>query len=67
MLQKLPAHGFKWVENTSQFNKDLKKKKKKNNEDSDKVCFLVVDGQYPEILHDFHKDLPLNSKTLRKL
>ena len=43
MLQKLPAHGFKWVENTSQFNKDLKKNKK-NNEDSDKVCFLVVDG-----------------------
>ena len=27
MLQKLPAHGFKWVENTSQFNKDLKKNK----------------------------------------
>ena len=45
----------------------ISKKKNKNNEDSDKVCFLVVDGQYPEILHDFHKDLPLNSKTLRKL
>ena len=29
MLQKLPAHGFKWVENTSQFNKDLKKNKQK--------------------------------------
>ena len=28
MLQKLPAHGFKWVENTSQFNKDFKKKTK---------------------------------------
>ena len=40
MLQKLPAHGFKWVENTSQFNKDLKKNKKKTMKIVTKCVFL---------------------------
>ena len=40
MLQKLPAHGFKWVENTSQFNKDLKKKKQKTMKIVTKCVFL---------------------------
>ena len=31
MSQKLPVSNFEWIEDTSQFNKDFKKKKKKLN------------------------------------
>ena len=37
---------FKWVENTSQFNKDFIQN---YNEDSHEGYFLEVDVQYPEI------------------
>ena len=43
--------GFKWVENTSQFNKDFIKN---YNEDSDDGYFLDVDVQYREKLQDLH-------------
>ena len=42
MSQKLSVDGFKWVENTSQFNKDFIKN---YNEDNDRGHFLEVDVQ----------------------
>ena len=42
MLQKLPLYGFKWVEDTSQFNEDFIKRC------NDEGYFLEVDVQYPE-------------------
>ena len=45
MSQKLPAGGFEWVENTSQFNKDFIKS---DNEDTDKGYFLEANVQYLE-------------------
>ena len=56
MLQKLPLDGFKWVENTSEFDKDSIKK---DNEDSDEGYFLEVDVIYPEKVHDLHNDLKI--------
>ena len=46
MSQKLPVNKFEWIEDTSQFNKDLRKH---YNEESDKGYFLEVDVQYPDI------------------
>ena len=54
MSQKLPANGFKWVENTSQFNEDFMKNYNKEN---DERYFLEVDFHYPEKLHDLHNNL----------
>ena len=56
MLQKLPLDGFKWVENTSEFDKDSIKK---DNEDSDEGYFLEIDVIYPEKVHDLHNDLKI--------
>ena len=55
MSQKLPTNGFRWVEDLSQFNGDLKKK---NDENSDIGYFLEVDIDYPKDLFKFQKDLP---------
>ena len=55
LLQKLPVNKFEWIEETSQFDKDFIKS---YNEQSDKGCFLEVDVQYPEKLHELHNDLP---------
>ena len=57
--QKLPVDGLKWVENTSQVNKDFLKN---YNEDSEEGYFLEVVVQYPEKLHDFHYDLQFSLK-----
>ena len=54
MWEKLLVNCIKWVENTSQFNEDFAKNYK---EDSDKRCFVEVDGQYSEELHELHNDL----------
>ena len=43
MSQKLPVDGFKWDENTSQFNKNFREK---YNEDSNEAYFLEVAVQY---------------------
>ena len=53
--QKLPVNGFKWVENTSQFDEDFIES---YDEESDEEYFLKVDVQYPEKLHELHNDLP---------
>ena len=48
MSEKLSVKGFKWIENTSQFNEDLIKS---YNEESDEEYFFEVDVQCPEKLH----------------
>ena len=50
MSQKLPLGGFKWVEETSQFNEDFIKT---DNDVSNEGYFLEVHVQYPENLHNF--------------
>ena len=55
MSQTLPLVGFKWVEETSQFNDNFIKR---YNEDTNTGYLLEVDVQYPEKLHEFHNDLP---------
>ena len=40
--QKLPVNNFEWIEDTSQFNEDIKN----YNEESDEGYFLEVDVQY---------------------
>ena len=62
MLQKLPVNNFKWIEDTFQFNKDFIKR---FNEDSDEGCFLKVDVQYPEKLHELHTDLPFLPERIK--
>ena len=54
MYCRLPLHGFKWVEGTSQFNEDFIKC---YNDYSDEGYFLEVDIQYPENVHNLHNDL----------
>ena len=53
MLHKLPVNGFKWVENTSQFDEDFMKS---YNEDSEKGYFFNADVPYPEQLHELQND-----------
>ena len=55
MLQKLSVNDFEWIEDTSQFNEDFMKN---YNEEIDERYFLEVDVQYPENLHNLHKNLP---------
>ena len=62
MLQKLPVDGLKWVENTSQYNKDFVEL---YNEDSDERYFFEVDVQYPKNLHNLHKDLPFLHERMK--
>ena len=53
--QKLPVNGFKWVEESSEFNESFIKGYDENN---DKGYFLEVDVEYPKNLSNHHKDLP---------
>ena len=55
MFQKLPANGFKWVKNWSQFNESFIRN---YDENSDIGYFLEVDIDYPEKLFNPHEDLP---------
>ena len=54
--------GFKWIKNTSQFNKDFIKN---HNEGRDEVCFFKVDVKYPGKLHVLHNDLPFLPERLK--
>ena len=58
--QKLSLGGFKWFQETSQFNEDFTKS---YNEDSDEEYCLEVDVPYPENLYNLHNDLRLLSET----
>ena len=62
MSQKLPADGFKWFENTSQFNKDFIKD---YNEYNNEGYFHEIDVQYFEKLHSFHNDLPFLTERIK--
>ena len=62
MSQKLAVNNFEWIEDASKFNEDFIKS---YNEESDEGYFLKVDVQYPEKLHELHKDLPFLSKTIK--
>ena len=57
MPQNLPAVGFQWVENTSQFSKDIREN---CNKDSDERYFLEVDFHSPEKVNKLHNDLPFS-------
>ena len=52
--QKLPVNNFKWIEETSQLNKNFIKN---YNEENDEGYFLEVNVQYLEKLHELHDDL----------
>ena len=62
MSQKLPVNNFEWIEDTLQFNEDFIKT---YNEESDEGCFLEVDVQYPENLHNLHNDLPFFPERMK--
>ena len=62
MSQKLPAKNFKWIKDISKFDESFIKS---CDEESDKGYFLEVDIQYPEKLHDFHKDLPFLPERMK--
>ena len=53
MSQRLPLGGFKWVDETSQFNEDFIKS---YYDDCDEGYFLEIDFQYPEKLHNLCND-----------
>ena len=62
MCQKLPVNGFKWVEDTSEINKEFIKN---YDENSNKGYILEVDVKYQKKLHDLHSDLPFLSKRMK--
>ena len=64
MSQKLPLGGFKWVEETSQFNKGFIKI---YTEDSDRGYFIKTGVQCPEKLYNFklHNDFSLLPERIK--
>ena len=64
--QKLPVNNFKWIEETSQLNKNFIKN---YNEENDEGYFLEVNVQYLEKLHELHDDLLFlpERKKIKKL
>ena len=61
MSQKLHVSGFEWVKNISSLDKKLKtfiKLIKHYDEDNDKGYILEVDVEYPNDLHNLHRNLP---------
>ena len=71
MSTKLPANGFKWIDNNETagpvINEDFIKNYDENN---DKGYIFEVDVKYPKRLHDLHSDLMNNSvfgKTMENI
>ena len=62
MSQKLPVNGFKWINDVSEIDEELKKN---YDEDNDKGYILEVDVKYPRQLHDLHSDLPFLPKRMK--
>ena len=60
--QKLLVNNFKWVEETTQFNKDFIKI---SNEDSNIGYFIKADVYYPEKLPKLHNDLPFLPERMK--
>ena len=60
MSQKLPTHGFKWIDvNKSKVLKLLEKK------DTNQGFMFEVDLDYPESLWDSHNDYPLDPENIK--
>ena len=55
MSQNISVNKFKWIEDTTHFNKDFINN---YNEEIDGGYFIEVDVQYPQKLHGLHKYLP---------
>ena len=62
MSQKVPVDDFKWVEETSGFNKDFIER---YISESDKRYFLEVDDEYPEKIHNLHNHLPFLPEAIK--
>ena len=62
MSQKFLVGGFKWVEDTFQFNKDFIMN---YNEDIDIGYFLGADVQCSEKLYKLHNDLPFIPERMK--
>ena len=60
--QKLQVNKFEWIEDSSQFDKDLMKNYDAEN---DKGYFIEVDVHYPEKLHELHDALPFLPRIKR--
>ena len=55
MSQKFSLNNSEWIKDTSQFNEDFIKNK---SEERDEGCFLELDFQYLENLHNIHNETP---------
>ena len=53
MSPQLPVNNFEWIKDTSPFIEDIIEN---CNEERDEGCFLEVDVQYLEKLHELHND-----------
>ena len=62
MSQKLPANGFKWINDVSEINEEFIKNYDENN---DKEYILEVDVKYPRTLPDLHSGLPFLPKRMK--
>ena len=62
MSQYLPYGGFKWVKITNETVNRILNKKKKN---SLHGCFLEVDLDYPENLHEDRSDFPMAPEKVK--
>ena len=62
MSQKLPANGFKWINDVTEIDEKFIKN---YYEHSDKGYILEVDVKYPRKLHDLHSDLPFLPKRMK--
>ena len=61
MSEYLPYGGFKWIKKNNQIiNKILNKR-----DDSLHGYFLAIDLDYPENLHDLHKDYPMAPEKIK--
>ena len=63
MSEKLPANGFKWVNDISGINKKFIKSYDEKN--SDKGYILEVDVDYPSKLHKLHSDMPFLPERMK--
>ena len=62
MSKKLPADGFKWVDDLSMFTKDIIKN---YDEEGDVGYLLVVDIEYPKTLRMLQSDLPFLCEKMK--
>ena len=61
MSEKLPTHGFKWVEDLSKFTSEFVK----NYDNGDDGYFLEVDLEYPKQLQRSHNELPFLPEKMK--